>query len=50
MEPDPRSGANAEVSLLHGSVVNYVSVATSSISSVEIFPSKTKGKYLLYTN
>ena len=51
MEPDPRSGANAEVSLLHGSVVNNVSVATSSLSGLEFYPANNgSGKWIIWAD
>ena len=41
---------SAVVSKVVGKDVTNVSIATSSIDSVEIFPGKEKGQYLLYTN
>ena len=40
---------SAEVSKIDGKEVNNISVATSSIGNVEIYPSSIKGEYVLYT-
>ena len=40
--------ASARVSKLQGKAVSSVSVATSSISGVEIYPSETKGDYIIF--
>ena len=43
-------GAIAKVSRIFGKSVNSVSVATSTISSVEIYPSNDKGDYTVFCN
>jgi len=40
--------ASARVSRLEGKAVSSVSVATSSISGVEIYPSEVKGDYIIF--
>ena len=44
------SGAIAKVATLKGKQVNSVSVATSSITGVEILPSSAKGDYILFAD
>ena len=44
------SGAIAKVVSLKGKQVNSVSVATSSITGVEILPSPIKGEYILFAD
>ena len=47
MEHDPNSGAKASISLLEGDVVTNVSVATSTISGVEFYPTeKVNGDWI----
>ena len=40
---------SAKVSMVGGKQVNNISVATSSIGDVEIYPSSIRGEYVLYT-
>jgi len=49
---DNTSGQNASasVSRIKGKPVSNISVATSSISNVEIYPSNTKGEYVLFSS
>ena len=44
------TGVSARVSRILGRPVDSVSVANSSISNVEFYPSSEKGKYLLFTD
>ena len=44
------TGVSARVSRILGRPVDSVSVATSSISNVEFYPSSEKGKYLLFSD
>ena len=44
------SGVAAKVSSIKGKPVNTISVATSSITDVEIYPSDNKGEYLLISD
>jgi len=41
--------ASAKVSLLEGKALSNISVATSSISGVEVYPSRQKGEYILWS-
>ena len=41
--------AAAKVSLVHGKPLSNISVATSSVTSIEIYPSKQKGEYILWS-
>ena len=41
------TGAAAQVSVIGGKDVNTISVASSTISNVEIYPAEKKGNYLL---
>ena len=43
-------GASAQVSLIEGKSVNTVSVATSTISGVEIYPGEKNGTYLFVSD
>jgi hypothetical protein len=43
-------GVFAKVSRLQGKSVTSVSVATSSIENLEIYPGESKGQYILYAN
>ena len=40
---------SAKVSMVGGKQVNNISVATSSIGDIEIYPSSIRGEYVLYT-
>jgi hypothetical protein len=42
-------GASAKVSRIYGKHINTISVATSSISNVEIYPTEEKGNLVLFT-
>ena len=41
--------AAAKVSILEGKPLSNISVATSSVSAVEIYPSKQKGEYIIWS-
>ena len=43
-------GASAKVSRIKGKTVNNISVASSSISGVEIYPSETKNEYIIFAD
>ena len=43
-------GLSAKVTRLKGREVNSISVATSSISNVEIYPGKVSGEYVLFSD
>ena len=44
------SGASVEVSKILGKSVNNISVASSTISDLEVYPGNNKGEYILFAN
>ena len=44
------NNASARVSNVEGKTVSSISVATSSISNVEIYPSETRGEYIVFAD